>query len=81
MATMKNINYWRTKVREAEAALNAAEQIDLPVGTKVSYLHGNNEIVVRIVEHNRAGSYVKVANIKTGYEYLLDYDRFHRVID
>lgn len=78
MTTMKNINHWRTKVKEAEKALRVAYENDLPVGTVVSYTQGKHEIHVEIVE--TSWYYPKVRNTKTGREYRIAYERFDRVI-
>ena len=79
MATMKNIDHWRTKVREAQHALDAAYQRDLPAGTRVVYIHGSHEIVVRI-DQQTSGNYWWVVNERTGRRYLLPIERIHRVV-
>lgn len=72
-SSLGDIDFWRTKVREASCALGAAVRRELPAGCWVTYTHGKHTVKVQVIEHNIFGD-LKVRSDK-GKEYWLSHWR------
>ncbi len=48
---MKQINYWKAKIREANNALEAAVRAELPLGSTIMYKQGKHTILANVIDH------------------------------
>jgi len=77
---MKQITYWKAKIREAKKALESAVRAELPLGCTISYKHGKHDILGVVIEHGLFCDDIKVRG-NTGAEYWINLWRVEQCVD
>lgn len=69
---MKQIDYWKTKIREANNALGVAVIAEIPLGSTILYKQGKHTILAVVIDHG----YFPATRIKvqgeSGKEYWIN---------
>jgi hypothetical protein len=74
------IRYWRDLHRWVNQKVYEAMVAELPIGSLVTYEHGEHVITVEVIEHARGIDSVKVRG-RSGKEYWLDLSRLSEKVE